>query len=88
MEISTKDVTFDAETEALDVAARFASQIKDRIVLITGVNLGGLGFGTAEAFASQSPRVLILGGRTESKVQDCISKFSVKYPAVKYRKFP
>src|ERR1700753_2511648 len=84
MAASLRNVTFDAKTEALDVADAFASQIKDRIIVVTGVNLAGLGFSTAEAFAAHGPRVLVLTGRTESRVQECIERLSAKYPAVEY----
>ena len=77
-------MTFDAQIDALNVASHFASQIKERIIVITGVNPKGLGFSTAEAFASQRPRVLILAGRNECKVQECISTLSTRYPEVKY----
>ncbi|KIW64849.1 hypothetical protein PV04_07155 [Phialophora macrospora] len=83
-EMGSKDITFDAKTEALDVAAHYAPQIKDRTIVVTGVNLLGLGFSTVEALASQGPRVLVLTGRTESKVQEVISKLSAQYPATKY----
>ncbi|EXJ74616.1 uncharacterized protein A1O5_02913 [Cladophialophora psammophila CBS 110553] len=68
MAASIKVVTFDAKADALAVAAYFAPQIKVH----------------PEAFASQSPNVLVLTGRTESKVQECISKMSARYPVVKY----
>jgi NAD(P)-dependent dehydrogenase (short-subunit alcohol dehydrogenase family) len=84
MAASLTNVTFDAKTEALDVAASFASQVKDRIIVITGVNLAGLGFSTAEAFAAQGPRVLVLTGRSDFKVQECIERLSGKYPDVEY----
>ena len=45
---------FNAKTEALDVASAFAGQIKGRTILITGVNVKGIGFATAEAFVSSS----------------------------------
>lgn len=41
---------FDQTTEALDAAQAFAKQIKGKTVLITGVNRGGIGYTTAEAF--------------------------------------
>lgn len=78
------NISFDASTDALTVASRFVTQIKDRVVVVTGVNPLGLGFSTAEAFASQGPRVLVLIGRNESKVQECISMLSARYPDVKY----
>ncbi len=41
---------FDKTSERYDVAAVFADRIRGRSILITGVNRGGIGFTTAEAF--------------------------------------
>lgn len=46
---------FHADTEALEVAAEFASRIRDKIVLVTGVNKDGIGFATAQAIVSIDP---------------------------------
>lgn len=43
---------FNGETEGLEVAAAFADSIRGKTVLITGVNQGGIGFTTAEAFVT------------------------------------
>jgi hypothetical protein len=43
---------FNGETEGLEVAAAFADAIRGKTVLITGVNHGGIGFTTAEAFVT------------------------------------
>jgi hypothetical protein len=42
--------SFNEKTEALEVASKFPDQIKGKTILITGVNLKGIGFTTAEAF--------------------------------------
>ncbi|ETI28505.1 hypothetical protein G647_00954 [Cladophialophora carrionii CBS 160.54] len=76
---------FGFETEGLAVAAAFPSSIKDRTILITGVNRKGIGFTTAESFASQSPKALILAGRTTEKLQECIDDLKSVYPTVDYR---
>ena len=76
---------FDSTTEGLTVAAAFGPSIKGRTILITGVNKLGIGYTTAEAFASGSPRLLILAGRSPAKVQECIDALSQKCPDVEYR---
>lgn len=43
---------FDQKTESLDVAKAFAGEIQGRAILVTGVNLKGVGFATALAFVS------------------------------------
>ena len=76
---------FHKETEATAVAAAFSHAIKDRTVLVTGVNKQGIGYTTAEAFASQSPRCLILAGRSPAKIQECIDALHSQYPNVDLR---
>ena len=76
---------FGQKTNAAEVASAFASSVKDRIILITGVNPKGLGFAVAEAFAAQSPRCLILAGRSESKVQESIDALRSQRPDIDYR---
>jgi NAD(P)-dependent dehydrogenase (short-subunit alcohol dehydrogenase family) len=65
---------FNAKTDASTVAAAFSSHIKGRTFLITGVSSNGLGQSTAEALAVHDPALLILTGRTETKVQQVIDK--------------
>ncbi|KIW72963.1 hypothetical protein PV04_01119 [Phialophora macrospora] len=76
---------FGFETDGLAVAAAFASSIKDRTILVTGVNRKGIGYATAESFASQSPKTLILAGRSGEKLQECIDDLKSAYPNVDYR---
>ena len=82
---STTNASFDKDTQAIDVATAFPDSIKDRTVLITGVNKGGIGYTTAEAFATQSPRCLILAGRSSAKIQECIDSLHSQYPAIDIR---
>ncbi|KAK7749299.1 hypothetical protein SLS62_008268 [Diatrype stigma] len=76
---------FNANTEALEVAKAFADGIRGKTVIVTGVNRGGIGFTTAQAFASQSPANLILTGRNPAKVQESIDALKAEYPGVNYR---
>lgn len=46
---------FHKETEALDVAKAFAEEIRGKTILVTGVNRGGIGFSTAQAFVNIEP---------------------------------
>ena len=76
---------FGFDTEGLAVAAAFSSAIKGRTILITGVNRKGIGYSTAESFASQSPQTLILAGRSPEKLQECIDDLKSTYPTIDYR---
>ncbi|KAL1853773.1 hypothetical protein Plec18170_005165 [Paecilomyces lecythidis] len=82
---TTTHPEFNEETEALDVAKAFSSGIRGKTVLITGVNRGGLGFSTAQAFASQSPSCLIVTGRDPAKTQESIKALRAEFPDVNYR---
>ena len=69
---STNYPDFRATTEALTVGLAFPASVRDRTILMTGVNKLGIGYTTAEALASQCPRCLILSGRSETKIQECL----------------
>lgn len=49
---ATTHTKFNANTEGLDVAKEFASGIRGKTVIVTGVNRGGIGFSTSQAFVS------------------------------------
>ena len=55
------------------MAAAFPSSVKDKVILITGVNKGGIGGATAKALAAHQPRLLILAGRSPEKVNAVIA---------------
>ena len=49
---TTTYTKFNEDTEALEVAEAFASGIRGKTIIVTGVNRGGIGFSTAQAFVS------------------------------------
>ena len=49
---ATTNSDFNHQTEALQVAKAFPEQIRGKIILVTGVNVQGIGYATAEAFVS------------------------------------
>ncbi|KAF5567037.1 double substrate-specificity short chain dehydrogenase reductase 2 [Fusarium napiforme] len=85
---STTFSQFNGDTEGLEVAQAFSVQVSGKVVLVTGVNRGGIGYSTAEALsmmqASQGPSHLIITGRSHSKVQECINAMKSLYPQVNY----
>jgi NAD(P)-dependent dehydrogenase (short-subunit alcohol dehydrogenase family) len=76
---------FGAKTEASTVADAFSSQIANKVILITGVNAGGIGGSTTEALAAHSPKLLILSGRSQTKVDEVIEKVKSVHPHVNCR---
>ncbi|KAB2572650.1 Retinol dehydrogenase 12 [Lasiodiplodia theobromae] len=73
---------FGHDTKATEVADAFPSQIKGRVVLITGVSRGGIGGAAALAFARHSPSLLILVSRTQSKIDEVVSDIRAIDPSV------
>src|ERR1700742_4843942 len=82
---ATTNPNFNENTGALEVAKEFPQAIRGKTIIVTGVNLKGIGFSTAQAFASQSPTHLIIAGRNKSKLQDCIDGLKKDYADVDYR---
>ncbi|KAI1074714.1 putative short-chain dehydrogenase [Whalleya microplaca] len=85
MTVTTTHPEFGHDTEALEVAKAFAEGIRGKTIIVTGVNRGGIGYSTTEAFASQSPARIIIAGRTPSKIQESIDALKAQYPDVEYR---
>jgi hypothetical protein len=50
--MTTTHSEFNNKTEGIEVAEAFAGVIRGKTILVTGVNLGGIGFTTSEAFVS------------------------------------
>ncbi|KAG0649771.1 Short-chain dehydrogenase TIC chloroplastic [Hyphodiscus hymeniophilus] len=57
-------------------------------VVITGPGIGGIGAETALSLAAGSPSLLILAGRTESKVSPLVAAISARYPSVSTKFVP
>ncbi|KAI9715399.1 MAG: hypothetical protein M1828_000859 [Chrysothrix sp. TS-e1954] len=82
---ATTYADFDQHTESLEVAERFADNIRGKTILVTGVNRGGIGFSTAQTFASRSPSLLIIAGRNTSRIQASIDALKAGYPEITCR---
>ena len=82
---ATTHSEFTAKTEALDVAKAFPDSIRGKTIIVTGVNKGGIGFTTAQAFASQSPAHLIIAGRSPDKLKASADEIKKDYPKVDVR---
>jgi NAD(P)-dependent dehydrogenase (short-subunit alcohol dehydrogenase family) len=76
---------FDAKTDASTVVKAFPESVRGKIILITGANSLGIGGTTAVALASQNPKLLILTGRSEAKVQEVIESVKAVNPHVEAR---
>ncbi|KAF2430393.1 NAD(P)-binding protein [Tothia fuscella] len=76
---------FAKESEAKDVAAHYAPQIANKVILTTGVSPGGLGAFFVETIAAQKPKLLILAGRDTTKTQETADAIAKAHPNVKTR---
>lgn len=59
--------TFNANTIAEEAATEFATCISGKVVIITGVSLGGLGGEAARVIAKYGARLVVLAGRSLEK---------------------
>jgi len=65
------------------VVEAFPQQVKDKIILITGANPGGIGSSTATSLAIASPKLLVLAGRSEARLAQTIEAVNKINPDVK-----
>ena len=61
-------LVFDKKTNAIDICRAFAGEIKGRTVVLTGPTPGGVGYTVALDIAEQGPALMVLVGRTLSKL--------------------
>lgn len=74
--------TFDFDTKASDLVPHYAQQIAGKVILITGPSPGSLGESFAKQVAAGKPSVLILAGRSISKLQGLVEHLNTSHPSV------
>jgi lactate dehydrogenase-like 2-hydroxyacid dehydrogenase len=77
--------TFGAKSGATEIAQVFADQIKGKTVLITGVGLGNIGYATADALACVDVGLVIISGRSSSKLEMAAKQLLNDHPQVNLR---
>ncbi|KAK3400078.1 hypothetical protein B0T20DRAFT_176121 [Sordaria brevicollis] len=75
-------INFDLNTEGIQVVRHLQDQVSGRTFLITGPSEGGLGAETAISLAHGKPALLILVGRTLSKIQPTIDAIKAINPSI------
>lgn len=78
----TSNSSYGERTTGKEVVAAFPEEVKDKIILITGANPGGIGGSTAVSLAAASPKLLILAGRDQSKLSETIENVKKVNPNV------
>ncbi|KAF2803637.1 NAD(P)-binding protein [Mytilinidion resinicola] len=76
---------YGAETTGEQLVQDFASQIKGKVILTTGVSPGGLGAFFVETISKAQPALLILAGRDTTKVQKTADTITAAHKDVKVR---
>ncbi|KAJ4178361.1 hypothetical protein NW767_014883 [Fusarium falciforme] len=71
---------FDESTRASQLVPHYAQEIMGKTILVTGVSAGSLGESFVNQVAAGNPAVVILAGRTPSKLQPLAKSLSSAYP--------
>ncbi|KAL2260850.1 hypothetical protein VTK26DRAFT_5032 [Humicola hyalothermophila] len=79
----TSHPEFGERTPGSEVARVFATQIRAKRILITGVSPKGIGASTALNLASQGPSLLILASRTRARAQEVATRINQVYPGTR-----
>lgn len=64
----TSNSEFNDHTTGHTVVSALPGQAKEKIILVTGANPGGIGQSTAVSLAKDSPKLIIVAGRSSSKL--------------------
>lgn len=78
-------IQYNAKTTGSELVQELADKIKGKIILTTGVSPGGLGAHFVETIAAAKPALLILAGRSPTKVQQTADALAKAHPDVKTR---
>jgi NAD(P)-dependent dehydrogenase (short-subunit alcohol dehydrogenase family) len=78
-------VNFGFETTGEEAASALSSHIQGKTIIITGVSPKSLGYETARVIALQKPKLLVLAGRSSSKLQQVEKDLKEAAPGVSIR---
>ena len=76
---------YDTQTTANVIVKELTDQIKGKVILTTGCSPGGLGSFFVQQIAIASPSLLILAGRSPSKIETTAKAVADANPAVQTR---
>jgi NAD(P)-dependent dehydrogenase (short-subunit alcohol dehydrogenase family) len=74
---------YNTDTTGDDLLKDLSGEIKDKVILTTGVSSGTLGGFFVETIAKAQPSTLILAGRNEERTQKTASAIQAAYPSIK-----
>ncbi|TLD23465.1 short-chain dehydrogenase [Venturia nashicola] len=81
--MSFPDPSFGSTAEEL--SAFYAPQIKDKVILTTGISPGSLGAHFVQTIAAYKPKLLILAARSPSNIQETAAAIAKAHPDVPTR---
>ncbi|RDI82661.1 hypothetical protein Vi05172_g7422 [Venturia inaequalis] len=70
---------------AEELSAFYAPQIKDKVILTTGISPGSLGAHFVQTIAAHNPKLLILAARSPAKIQQTADAIAKAHPDVPTR---
>ncbi|KFY02214.1 hypothetical protein O988_02307 [Pseudogymnoascus sp. VKM F-3808] len=73
---------FTNDTPGDEVVKAYASRVPGKMILITGPSESGIGAQTAIFLATGKPALIVLAGRTKSKIQPVIDQIAIENPDV------
>ncbi|KAK4702487.1 hypothetical protein P7C70_g3737, partial [Phenoliferia sp. Uapishka_3] len=71
---------FGSSTTADEAASELAKEISGKVVIVTGVSIGGLGFETARVIANHGAGLVILAGRSTAKLDEAEAEIKKETP--------
>ncbi|KAI1502713.1 hypothetical protein F5X99DRAFT_378241 [Biscogniauxia marginata] len=77
--------SYDTNTTADELVNDFASDIRNKIILVTGVTPGSLGAAYTEFISKAQPALIILASRNDEKARKTAEKVAAASPGVKTR---
>ena len=77
---------FDSTTTATEVAKAFVDDVRGKTVLITGCSPNNIGFATAKAVTTVDVGLLIISGRSSSKLDGVAKTLLATTPNLNLRK--
>ncbi|RYP77762.1 hypothetical protein DL769_003328 [Monosporascus sp. CRB-8-3] len=77
--------SWNRDTRASELVPYYAPQIAGKTILVTGVSTGGLGERFVKQIAVANPSILILAGRSTSKIRVVIDELGAAHPEIKVK---
>ncbi|KAF8243875.1 NAD(P)-binding protein [Wilcoxina mikolae CBS 423.85] len=71
---------FTSHSTGFQVTSSFPSRIRNKTILLTGPTIGGIGYETLLSIAAHNPKLIILAGRSQEKLDAAVAGIEAQYP--------